>query len=237
MTHESRQPHRVAVYFAPGSESLWWQAGSQWLGRCAATGAQFQPPVVAGVSADALRDSTAEPRRYGFHATLKPPFRLLPGLGLDDVRQALERLGRDIAAFSLPPLRVATLGGFLALRPEGDNRHAEALAARCETALQPLAAPLTDDELARRRRQPLTPEQDDLLQRWGYPWVLQQYRFHLSLTGGLNACSATQRAALVSAAEALFHPLPDCRVDSIAIFVEPRAGDDFVLTDRVELRV
>ncbi len=236
MTNESRQPHRVAVYFAPRLESVWWQAGSRWLGRCAATGMQFEPPVLPGVPADALRAWTAEPRRYGFHATLKPPFRLENGLGLDDLRQALERLGRDIAPFTLPPLRVATLGDFLALRPEGDKRQADALAARCVTALQPLAAPLSDDELARRRRQSLTPEQDDLLRRWGYPWVLQQYRFHLSLTGGLKACSAAQRTALVHAAEALFHPLPDCRIDSMAVFVEPRPGDDFVLTDRVELR-
>jgi putative phosphonate metabolism protein len=236
MTSESRKPHRVAVYFAQRPESAWWQAGSRWLGRCAATGAQFEPPVVPGVPADALDAWTAEPRRYGFHATLKPPFRLENGLGLDDVLQALERLGRDIAPFTLPPLRVATLGDFLALRPEGDNRDADALAARCVTALQPLAAPLSDDELARRRRQPLTPEQDDLLQRWGYPWVLQQYRFHLSLTGDLKAGGEAQRTALVSAAEAQFHPLPDCCVDSIAVFVEPRPGDDFVLTERVELR-
>lgn len=236
MANESLQPHRVALYFAPRPQSAWWQAGSRWLGRCAATGAVFDPPGVPGVSPDVLRELTAEPRRYGFHATLKPPFRLQHGLGLDDVLHAVDRLCDDTAPFTLPPLRAAMLGDFLALRPEGDNRRADEVAARCVTALQPLAAPLSDDDLARRRRQPLTPEQDGLLQRWGYPWVLQQYRFHLSLTSGLKACSEAQRRALVQAAEAVFHPLPDSRVDSIAVFVEPRPGADFVLADHRVLR-
>jgi hypothetical protein len=188
------------------------------------------------LSPDTLRALTAEPRRYGFHATLKPPFRLQQGVGLGDVLQSLDRLCDDTALFTLPPLRVAMLGEFLALRPEGDNRRADAVAASCVTALQPLAAPLSADELARRRRQPLTSEQDGLLQRWGYPWVLQQFRFHLSLTGGLKACSEGQRAALVRTAEAVFHPLPDCRFDSIAVFVEPSPGADFVLADHRALR-
>ena len=236
MANESTQPHRVAVYFAPSAQSAWWQAGSQWLGRCAATGTVFDAPDVPGVSTEMLRELTAEPRRYGFHATLKPPFRLQHGSGLDGVLQEIHRLCNDIAPFTLPPLRVAVLGDFLALRPQGDNHRANAVAAGCVTSLQPLAAPLYADELARRRRQPLTPEQDGLLQRWGYPWVLDQYRFHLSLTGGLSTCSEAQRAALLQAAETVFHPLPACRFDNIAVFVEPRAGDDFVLTDRVELR-
>ncbi|MDO9436375.1 DUF1045 domain-containing protein [Hydrogenophaga sp.] len=236
MTRKSLQPHRVAVYFAPATQSAWWQAGSQWLGRCAATDARLDQPAVPGVPTDLQRDLTADPRRYGFHATLKPPFRLQQGLALDGVLQEIQRLCKDTKPFDLPPLRVAMLGDFLALRPEGDNRRANAVAANCVTSLQPLAAPLYADELARRRQQPLTPEQDNLLQRWGYPWVLDQYRFHLSLTGGLDACNDAQRAALLQAAEAVFHPLPHCRFDSIAVFVEPRAGDDFVLTDRLELR-
>ncbi len=236
MANEFTQPHRVAVYFAPSPQSVWWQAGCQWLGRCAATGAVFDAPEVPGVSTDLLRELTAEPRRYGFHATLKPPFRLQQGSGLDGVLQAIHHLCDDIEPFTLPPLRVAMLGDFLALRPQGDNRRADAVAASCVTSLQPLAAPLYADELARRRRQPLTPEQDSLLQRWGYPWVLDQYRFHLSLTGGLSTCSEAKRAALLQAAEAVFHPLPDCRFDNIAVFVEPRAGDHFVLAHRLELR-
>ena len=236
MASESTQLHRVAVYFAPSPDTVLWQAGSQWLGRCASTGAVFDMPEVPGVSTQLRRELTAEPRRYGFHATLKPPFRLQHGLGLDGVLQEIHRLCNDIEPFTLPPLRVAMLGDFLALRPEGDNRLADAVAAGCVTSLQPLAAPLYADELARRRRHPLTPEQDSLLQRWGYPWVLDQYRFHLSLTSSLSTYSEAQRAALLQAAEAVFHPLPACRFDSIAVFVEPRAGDDFVLTDRLELR-
>ncbi len=236
MASEPAEPYRVAVYFAPCTDSVWWQAGSQWLGRCAATGAVFEMPEVPGVSTQIRRECTAEPRRYGFHATLKPPFRLSQGVGLNSLLQAIDRLCDHTAPFTLPPLRVAMLGDFLALRPEGDNRLADAVAAGCVTSLQPQAATLCADELARRRRQPLTPQQDGLLQRWGYPWVLDQYRFHLSLTGSLAACSEAQRGAWARAAEAMFHPLPACRFDSIAVFVEPHPGADFVLADHRALR-
>lgn len=236
MTNEPQHPHRVAVYFAPHPESAWWQAGSTWLGRCARTGVSFLQPEVPGLTPRAFRARTAEPRRYGFHATLKPPFRLADGARMDDVLQALDGLARETAPFTLPPLSVTMLGTFLALRTEGDNGAAHRLAARCVTALHPWAAQLSDEELAQRRQQPLTAEQDALLQRWGYPWVMEQFRFHLSLTGGLATCTEAERVALERAAQSLFHPLPDCRFDSLAVFVEPNPGDDFVWTERVELR-
>lgn len=228
-------PHRVAVYFAPEPDSAWWKAGSHWLGRCAHRGVALDAPQLPGVPPSALQALTAEPRRYGFHATLKPPFRLAPGSDLARLRAALRALAARTEPVPLPRLRVSMLGDFLALRPEADSPALLALAARCVTELHPLAAPPTAEELARRRRQPLNAEQDLLLQRWGYPWVLQQFRFHLSLTGSLKALGEDQRAALQRAAEDLFHPLPALTLRELALFVEPEPGAHFVWTERVEL--
>ena len=228
-------PHRVALYFAPDPDSAWWRAGSQWLGRCAHRGVPLEAPPVPGVPPAAQQALSAEPRRYGFHATLKPPFRLTPGSDLARLTAAVQRLAHTTRPFVLPRLRVAVLGDFLALRPESDSAALQALAARCVTELHPLAAPLTAEELARRRRQPLNAEQDAMLQRWGYPWVLQQFRFHFSLSGSLKALSEAQRAALQRAAEDLFHPLPELTMHSLSLFVEPQPGADFVWAERVGL--
>jgi putative phosphonate metabolism protein len=229
------RPYRAAIYFAPPPSSAAWRAGSRWLGRDAATNAPLPQARIDGVAPDTLAQLTAEPRRYGWHATLKPPFRLRQGLSLDALDSAVYALCRDWAPVALPPLRVARLGHFLALRPEGDNAPVNALAAACVQRLHALAQPLNDSELARRRRAGLTPHQDELLQAWGYPWVLDEFRFHCSLTGDLRGTDEAQVQAMEQAARETFDHLPAAPITSLAVFVEREPGADFVLHQHWEL--
>ncbi len=236
MNSERPLPYRCAVYFVPEVHSDWWQAGSHWLGRCAATGATYAVPDIAGVDPAQLQTLTADPRRYGWHATLKAPFSLATGQSLAALRSAMQTLASQWPAFDLPPLQVSEQGGFLALRPQGDVAQLNATAAACVQQLHPLAQPLPDTELARRRQAPLTPEQDRLLLAWGYPWVLDHFQFHLSLTGPLRSCTPAIRAALFQAAQARFETLPVCRFTQIALFIEPVRGADFELLETMDLQ-
>jgi putative phosphonate metabolism protein len=229
-------PYRCAVYFVPDIHSAWWQAGSAWLGRCAATGQPMAQPSLAGISPQAQWALTAEPRRYGWHATLKAPFKIKPGENLKSVMSALQTLAQSLTAFDLPPLQVSTRGGFMGLRPEGDVSRINSAAAACVKDLHRLAQPLSESDLARRRSAPLTPEQDRLMLAWGYPYVLDAFEFHLSLTNKLDSMSDDQRTAWQQAAQAHFAPLGVCRFDRLALFVEPQRGADFVLFDQVALR-
>ena len=177
--------HRYAVYFAPNPGSLGWLAGSHWLGRCAALLQPLQQLAIDGVAADTLHRLTAAPRRYGWHATLKAPFALAPGTDWIALHQAVEDVARGLQPFVLPPLQVQRIDDFLALVPPAShpaNAQIQETAATCVTALQPLAAPLSETDLARRRAGGLTARQDALLQQWGYPFVLDEFRFHMSLT-------------------------------------------------------
>lgn len=206
-----------------------WRAGCQWLGRDAATGECLTQAAIDGIGKEQLETLTAEPRRYGWHATLKPPFRLREGVDLKDVDAAVQTLAGQFRTGLVPPLRVALMGNFLALRPQGEPVAANALAAACVEALQPLGQPLSAEELQRRRRVPLTPQQDALLERWGYPWVFEEFRFHCSLTGPLDALDMGAREALMQAARSAFDQLPSEPIDSIAVFIEPSPGADFQL--------
>jgi len=235
MNSEHPLPYRCAVYFVPEVHSDWWQAGSQWLGRCAASGASYAQPEIPGLDPAQWQALTADPRRYGWHATLKAPFTLASGQSLAALRSAMQALASQWPAFDLPPLRVSDHGGFLALRPQGDVTQLNATAAACVQQLHPLAQPLSDAELARRRQAPLTPEQDSLLLAWGYPWVLNHFQFHLSLTGPLGQCPPEDKAALVQAAQARFETLPVCRFAQIALFIEPERGADFELIETMDL--
>ena len=117
MNSEHTLPYRCAVYFVPEVHSDWWQAGSHWLGRCAATGASYAPADIHGVTPDTFEACTAEPRRYGWHATLKAPFRLAAGRSLLTVQSALRDLAHRLPAFDMPPLHITRMGSFLALVP------------------------------------------------------------------------------------------------------------------------
>jgi hypothetical protein len=232
---QAANPYRCAVYFVPEVHGDWWHAGSQWLGRCAASGVTYPPPVIDGVDATVFQACTADPRRYGWHATLKAPFRLAAGQSLLTVQSALRDLAHRLPAFDMPPLQVTRMGSFLALVPQGDLSQIQATAAACVTELHPLAEALSVADLARRRKTRLTPEQDRLLLAWGYPWVLDEFRFHMSLTGPLNDLSPDAQNAVQAAASAHFEVLPTCRFGHLALFVEPQAGASFELVDTMAL--
>lgn len=221
--------YRYAVYYAPRPDSAWWQAGSQWLGRCAARHTLLAQPEIAHVPPQALQRLTAAPRRYGWHATLKAPFALATGVTPAQLRSALQALARGLQPFDIPPLQVTRLDDFLALVPQGDPHAIDAVARACVTQLHPLAAPLSPAELQRRRAAGLTPEEDALLLRWGYPFVLDRFRFHLSLTGPLQHEAPALVHALQHAAQQHFGKLPPCRFETLALFAEPTPGADFVL--------
>jgi hypothetical protein len=106
----------------------------------------------------------------------------------------------------------------------------------CVTGLQALTQSLTNEDLARRRQNKLTALQERYLQEWSYPWVLDEFQFHMSLTGSLKNIPTAELSALVSAAQERFDALPPCRFTHLSVFAEPQAGANFVWIDNVALR-
>lgn len=209
---------RYAVYYAPPAGDFATRA-SDWLGWDASTGATRPQPAL-GLPA---YDITQEPRRYGFHATIKPPFRLAAGCDVAQLRQGLQALAAKVSPVTLPGLKLTNLDGFLALIPEGDTSALQNLAAQVVEGLEPYRAPLTDTEIARRRPEQLTQRQRDLLDRFGYPFVLEEFRFHLTLTDRLAAEMATQAATCLEAHFAPVLPRP-FRITDLCLFGEAADG-------------
>ncbi|MDX2158134.1 MAG: DUF1045 domain-containing protein [Hyphomicrobiaceae bacterium] len=177
---------RYAVYFTPATSSPLWQFGCGIIGYDAATGAEvpLQPP--AGLDWAKWRALTAEPRRYGFHATLKAPFHLAPAASEAGLLDAVASLSTRLTPAGPTVLGPNSLGSFLALTIEGDDTAVHALAAETVLALEPLRAPLEAADRARRLAAPLTQRQIASLDRFGYPYVLEDFRFHMTLTGPLD---------------------------------------------------
>ena len=225
--------YRYAIYFAPRQDSLFWQAGSQWLGRCAASQRTLAQPAIPDLDSAAFSQLTAAPRRYGWHATLKAPFSLAPGVAVSDLLEALRKLCDRLEPFTMPPLALTRLDDFLALTPTEISRQIQEIEKQCVTELQSLSAPLSSEELTRRRQAGLSRAEDVQLLRWGYPYVLEHFRFHMSLTGSLRACSAQQVDSLMQAGSVFFGDLRALSFDSVAVFAEPAQGNDFVLLEQI----
>jgi putative phosphonate metabolism protein len=211
---------RYAVYAAP--EGPLWEAGCRWLGWDALHGAALPQPDVRGLPRP-LAEITEAPRKYGFHATIKPPFRLAHGVTPDDLAWATEAVCLRLSRVDLPGLRLDGIGGFLALVPEAGDAALSDLAARVVEALDVFRAPPAPEEIARRNPASLTPRQRRHLERWGYPHVMADFRFHMTLTGDLPATESAAVAALLAPWIAPHLPRPFA-IDSLCLFGEAEDG-------------
>jgi hypothetical protein len=221
---------RVAIYYAPLPEDPLSGLSSSWLGRDGISNAPVGQPVLDGIG-----EITAEPRLYGFHATLKPPMRLVEGASWSGLIAAVRDMAADIAPFDMPPLAVADLRGFLALRETARCGPLQALADTCVERLDSFRVPPSDDELARRRRANLSARQDAMLVRWGYPYVFDTWFFHMTLTRRL---SDVEKSIVLPAAQSWFAPalaIPR-REEDICLFTQATPGAAFTLAERIRLR-
>lgn len=217
---------RYAIYYAPAPGSALDALGRNWLGRDAVTGAAVAQPDVADIA-----EITSEARHYGFHATLKPPFALAPGRAEAMLMVALAEFAASRRKLVAPPLKLAAIGRFLALIPSAAAPELHQLADLCVTRFDRFRAPADEAELAKRRAAGLTPAQDALLQRWGYPYVLEEFRFHMTLTRRLDAAEQARLEPVLAplVAPATAGPLV---IDALSLFAQADRASPFRLIRR-----
>ena len=216
---------RWALYFSPDTELG--HLGRHWLSP------EFEPAAAW----------TSAPRRYGFHATLKAPFRLAPGADLKTLIKCVAQWAAEQHPFNLV-LSVQWLGDFLALRPAPGDAVApgasvaslasvdalDRLAASAVERLDGFRAEMSAAERARRLDSPkssLKARELELLDRWGYPYVFEAFRFHCTLT---ESVPPDQMHRLFALAEQTFNrvlsePVP---IDQVVLVKEPAPGAEFV---------
>ena len=225
---------RYAIYYAPPADTPLWRKASAWLGRDAYTGQARARPHLAeldGLDLDAL---TADPRGYGFHATLKAPFELAAGTSEAELLSAAEHFVARRSSFAAT-IAPAALGRFLAFRLQDGEAEMQALHAACVRDFEPFRAPLSDHDLARRRKAPLTPEQDARLMAWGYPYVFEDFRFHMTLTGQIRD-EAVRAQVLDALGEHFADETGPHRFDGVAVFKQPDRAQPFDILQRFDFR-
>lgn len=176
---------------------------------------------------------TAEPRRYGFHATIKAPFRLAEGKSEGDLVKAVREFAASHDSVVLPRVVPAAIGRFRALVPGEEPEEANALAAEVVREFDEFRAPLTRADFARRNPDRLTARQRELLMEFGYPYVLDEFRLHMTLTDSLASADGVDARiadhfALVTGT--------DVPLTALTIAVEPAPGEPFTHLESFPLR-
>jgi putative phosphonate metabolism protein len=226
---------RYAIYYAAAQTSDLDRFGARLLGYDAFAGTDLPFPEGVTRAAPDWRDLTADPRKYGFHATLKAPFTLAPEKTEAELFAACSTFAATPRAIPIIKPVVGSISGFIAVIPAEPPQELIRLAADCVTAFDTFRAPLTEADRARRNPSRLTSAQRDHLDRWGYPYVMDDFRFHMTLTGRLGSERREEVLAMLKARFAALD-LATLAIDRIAVFRQESATSRFRIVGEWELR-
>ena len=216
---------RYAIYYIPDMRLF--QIGSHWLGWNSLLGHETY------LSND-HREITKRPRKYGFHATIKPPFSLASKFTQSELQAEFHTFCPTVSPVTGGILKISRLGQFLAITQDEQPNEVTDLAAATVSHFDKFRARLTEDDIEKRRRRTLTPLQDELMLRWGYPYVMQEFKFHMTLTGPLqnNEIDAIEHDANTRFQEFLDKPL---NLASLSLLGEDRENGRFHAIERLSL--
>jgi 2'-5' RNA ligase len=226
---------RYAIYFAPAPDTAFWSFGSRVLGYDAATGLDVPGFTLPGTTEERWRSIVARPRTYGFHAALKAPFHLNDA-DEGDLMSALDAFARGRPPIDLGRLKISAFAsgasgaGFAAFTPVSPASGLRDLERDIVTGLDRFRRSTTPAERDGRRPDSLTERQRAHLDAYGYPFVLDDFRFHMTLTGEIANIESIS-AQLADAADRALAELT-VSIDAICLFRQDRRSSSFRIIGR-----
>ena len=225
---------RYAIYYVPAPDSDLYRFGSESIGYDAFSGADVAFPRSLTMAAPDWADVTADPRKYGFHATLKAPFSLTPETTEAELVGACAAFAKRARPIPAIQPEVRTISGFTAIVPSERSATLDTLAQDCVEAFDVFRAPMTPQDRARRHPERLTARQVAQLDRFGYPFVLDDFRFHMTLTSRLPDDRRTDVVAVLRKRFAILMST-QIEIDAVAILRQARSDQRFRVVERMRL--
>ncbi len=217
---------RFALYFTPPADEPLTRRAARWLGRDAFANTILSLSSVESLNTAERKNLVRDPARYGFHATLKAPFALAEGKDEAGLLEAARDFADAWPAFAIPRLVLGQLGPFFALVPDGLYQPLQDFAAETVRRFEPFRAALSEADIARRKPERLSPAERENLTRWGYPYVFDEFRFHMTLTGPVEPSRQETVRRHLDAEFSGFTEKP-LALSHLAVFVEEERGAPF----------
>jgi hypothetical protein len=217
---------RYAICFTPPPSDPLSLVAANWLGRNVYSGQMLDPPAVRGLGIHEIAFHTALPRRYGFHGALKAPFRLADPTSEPALLRDLMRYSGTFTPFEIPQLEVARLGNVFGLVPSYPSAPLNYLAAALVQEFDHFRAPLSEEEIDRCDPDELSAAQFSNLHRWGCAHVMEEFRFHMLLTGPVTQSDMPRMERVL---RDFFEPVltEPVSVSNIALMMEEGTGGPF----------
>ena len=224
---------RYAVYFSPPEESDLSKFASSWLGWDAQNAKKILHPIFKDLVSD-ITELTKKQSCYGFHGTLKPPFSLVETKNESELKAAILELSQSIRKFEISAVSLQLLNGFAAIVATNENDEIKNLAKKCVQELDSFRQPESLEKFQKRRSTGLSQNEEFYLQRWGYPYVMGSFRFHMTLTRRLNPEESRNVMAVLTAelSKILSTTLP---IRDICLFGESHTSGNFQIIQRFPL--
>jgi 2'-5' RNA ligase len=222
---ESIMTQRYAVYFSPSADSQLGQFGQRVLCRSATSD---RKPNASSTFSDQARwlRLTEKPAHYGFHATLKAPFELKRSITVDKLTRAVTDFATSQSPIELTSLSPRNLGDFMALTLENEIETLSKFALDCVISLEPFRQVLSDGDMQRRKLHGISSRQESLLLEYGYPYVADEFRFHLTLSDKLSKHDQDYKTWVISEYDKLVVRPPV--LDQIAIYAQTDRQSPFI---------
>ena len=224
---------RYAIYYAPPKIDPLADFTASWLGWDANLGEYVSFPKIQSFRHD-ISSITNKPRKYGFHGTLKPPFSLKMGMTQEELFVAVGDLAQSIQEFEIERIQLKVINGFIALIPERHSSCLHDMARKCVTELDCFRAEESHEKLEKRRLLGLSKKQEANLTKWGYPFVLDEFRFHLTLSGPLKSHVAKNVMSFLAIELEDIISLP-LQVKELCVFGENHETGNFQIVHRFPL--
>ncbi len=159
---------------------------------------------------------------------MKAPISLAQGTTEKEFVSAIEAFVATPRAIPMITPVVRAIGSFIAIVPNAPSADLQAFAADCVTTFDDFRAPLTPEDRARRNVAALTPQQIVYLDRWGYHYVFEEFRFHMTLTSSLPS---ERRDNVLEVLQKRFADLAlnSVAVDQLALLRQSDAASQFTV--------
>ena len=184
---------RVAIYFLPKKNSSLENFGKNLLGRdinkkkkISLTRRQKYFISRGFTFFDELKDYCEQPAKYGFHATLKAPFRLKRNVKTKNFYDVISHIAAQHSRFKIQGLKIVYSKKFTFITSRKPNKLLINLENDLVKHLDTFRAELNKKEIKKRIPDSLTFKQNKYLKEWGYPFVFDQFKFHMTLMNQNN---------------------------------------------------
>lgn len=176
---------RYAIYFSPDDSSELGAFGWTVLRRRSLNADDWLNPhlPVEFPASSVWAERIKKPAQYGFHATIKAPFELAEGQSSDKLITDLAEFCNSQTAIRLEGLAPVRTCRYDSLAFEKQPETLPVLAAECVTQFEQYRAPLSKTDFERRDPASLSESELANLNRYGYPYVLDDFNFHMTLSG------------------------------------------------------